>query len=165
MIKNSENSQACAQESISAKGGLYWTYRYSDKQCWVKSSDAGRTSENGLVSGTRACAFPQLTSVGVIAFQQSKEQPAKLCGDSDHSTFCTVEKAPFPWVALVLGSKAHVDRVEIKFRENCCGEKLRNIEVRVTDTLPTTGTPRLDASKCVISAFFRGGALPRWHIG
>ena len=50
-----------------------------------------------------------------------------------------MDKAPFPWMALVLASKAKVDRVEIKFRDGCCGEKLRNIEVRVTDTLPTTG--------------------------
>ena len=56
-------------------------------------------------------------------------------------TFCVVDKALFPWMALVLGSKAKVDRVEIKFRDNCCGEMLRNIEVRVTDTLPTSGFP------------------------
>ena len=70
-----------------------------------------------------------------------KENPPQQCGDSDPSTYCVVDKVPYPWLALVLASKAQVNRVEIKFRDNCCGEKLRNIEVRVTDTLPTSGFP------------------------
>ena len=130
--------QACAEKSVSA-GGLFWTYSYGNKKCWVKSSDSGKKSEEGKVSGSRACAFPKLTSLGVFTSQSTVDNPPQLCSVSNPFTFCVVDKAPFPWMALVLASKAKVDRVEIKFRDNCCGEMLRNIEVRVTDTLPTTG--------------------------
>ena len=136
--KKVSSPQACAEQSAFQKA-LFWTFRYEDGTCWVKSSDSGRKSEAGLVSGTRACAFPQLTPIGMMASQRSDEYPLHLCADSNPSTYCVVGKAPFPWLALVLGSKARVDRVEIKHRGNCCGETLRNIEVRVTDELPTTG--------------------------
>ena len=132
------SAQACANLSL-AKGGPYWTYQYSTHKCWVKSSDSGARHFEGVISGTQACAFPQLAPLGVVASQRLNERPPQLCADSNSTTFCVVEKARFPWIALYLGLKARISRVEIKNREDCCENKLRNFEVRVTDALPNKG--------------------------
>ena len=131
--------QACAELCVSIKGGLYWTYSYTTKNCYVKSSNSGRLIISNVVSGTRACGLAQLTPLGVAVSQQQDNSPTDHCVDSNPSTFCVVAKAPFPWLALFLGSKARVDRVEIWNRRDCCGHRLRNLEVRVTDSLPSSG--------------------------
>ena len=132
------SAQACAEHSLS-KGGSHWTYQYSTHFCWVKSSDSKAKILNGVISGTQACAFPQLAPLGVVASHRLNDSPPQLCADSNSTTFCVVEKARFPWIALHLGLKVRISRVEIRNRADCCGDKLRNIEVRVTDTLPNTG--------------------------
>ena len=65
--------------------------------------------------------------------------PPHQCADSNTTTICVVPKAPAPWLALDLGRGAHVERVEISSREDCCGERLSNFQVRVTETLPPSG--------------------------
>ena len=132
------SAQACAELSLS-KGVPFWTYQYSYQRCFVKSSDSKATILKGVISGTQACAFPQLAPLGVVASQRLNDSPPQLCADSNSTTFCVVEKARFPWIALYLGLKVRISRVEIRNRADCCGDKFRNIEVRVTDTLPNTG--------------------------
>ena len=132
------SAQACAEHSLS-KGGSHWTYNYINADCWVKSSNSLATTNANVISGTAACAFPQLAPLGVVTSRRLEENPPELCADSNSTTFCVVGKAQYPWIALHLGLKARISRVEIKNREDCCGDKLRNIEVRVTNTLPTKG--------------------------
>ena len=45
-----------------------------------------------------------------------------------------------PWLALDFGaSDTSVERVDIFNRADCCGDRLRNVEVRVANDLPTYG--------------------------
>ena len=145
-----ESPQACAEHCVSVEGALFWTFSFATKNCYLKSSDAGRRSLGQVVSGNRACGLVQLVPLGVAVSQQhSNNYPAHQCVDSNPSTYCIVGKAPFPWLAIYLGSKARVDRVEIWNRRDCCGHRLRNFEVRVTDSLPSSGTLCLNTDVCL----------------
>ena len=140
-----ESPQACVERCVSVEGGLFWTYDFTNNYCYVKSSDSGRHTQEGFVSGTQACGLEHpLIPLGVAVSQQWRERdkyPAHQCADSNPLTFCVVAEAPFPWLAIYLGSKARVDKVEIwNRRDVCCGSRLRNFEVRVTDSLPSSGT-------------------------
>ena len=137
-VRGVTSAQACAEHSLSI-GGSHWTYDYSNANCWVKSSDSLATTNTDAISGTAACAFPQLAPLGVATSRRLEENPPELCADSNSTTFCVAGKAKYSWVALHLGLKARISRVEIRNRADCCGDKLRNIEVRVTNTLPTKG--------------------------
>ena len=50
-----ENQQACATLTGEKEGASFWTYRDSDKKCWLKSSKAGKKEHAGLVSGNIEC--------------------------------------------------------------------------------------------------------------
>ena len=73
--------------------------------------------------------------------------PARFCIDSNHSTICHtlhhVDNAP--WVALSFKVSITVTAVEIV---NSQWDRVGNVEVRVTNTLPTDG-----------STMFSGGHL------
>ena len=68
--------------------------------------------------------------------------------------------ASFPWLALFFGSTVRVDKVEIWNRRDCCGDRLRNFEVRVTDSLPSSGTLSLNTDD-----FLRGREVRRGNTG
>ena len=159
--KKLESQQACAEHCVSVEGGLFWTYSFKTNLCFVKFSDSGRKSLRHVVSGTRACGLAQLVPHGVVVSQQWRDDyPAHQCADSNPLTLCVVAEAPFPWLAIYLGSKARVDRVEIWNRRDCCGHRLRNFEVRVTDSLPSSGTLCLNTDVCL-----RGGKVQRRITG
>ena len=152
-----ESQQACAEHCVSVEGALFWTFSFATKNCSVQSSDAGRSSLGQVVSGNRACGLVQLVPLGVAVSQQHHDNyPAHQCVDSNPSTYCIVGKAPFPWLAIYLGSKARVDRVEIWNRRDCCGHRLRNFEVRVADSLPSSGPLCINTDVCL-----RGGEVQR----
>ena len=50
-----ENMQACADMCASTTGGQYWTWKVADKTCYVKSSNSGRETDIGYVSGKKEC--------------------------------------------------------------------------------------------------------------
>ena len=50
-----ENQEACAKLTASKEGALFWTYRDSDKKCWIKTSKKGKTPLKTVVSGNREC--------------------------------------------------------------------------------------------------------------
>ena len=93
----------------------------------------------GLLFFSSVSASPQLTTEGTVVSQQRDDFPPHQCADSNTTTICVVPEAPAPWLALDLGRGAHVERVEISSREDCCGESLRNFQVRVTGSLPPSG--------------------------
>ena len=35
--------------------GPYWTYKASEKRCWVKNTNSGRATDSGVVSGNMEC--------------------------------------------------------------------------------------------------------------
>jgi hypothetical protein len=162
-----ENPQACAEHCASTEGGLFWTFSLNSKTCHVKNST--HNSRRGImytVSGNRACGLStmggtqngyltlpgRLVPIKVVVSQEENDFPPHQCADSDNSTFCGVAPSPAPWLALDLGSKARVDRVEIR---NRVGEnRLRDFEIRVTDSLPPSG-----------EEMFREGVLMGSYVG
>ena len=50
-----KNQQACATMTGTKEGALFWTYRASDKKCWIKTSKKGKMAQAGLVSGNIEC--------------------------------------------------------------------------------------------------------------
>ena len=73
-------------------------------------------------------------------------------GDTDRPDMeggmCHTEEEPTPWIAIDYGTKVTVQRVEIFNRRECCGERTRNVHVRISNELPTSG-----------SEMFSGGTL------
>ena len=60
-----KNQQACATLTGTKEGGLFWTYRASDKKCWIKNSKKGKRAHKGLVSGNIECG-KYLTNASVF---------------------------------------------------------------------------------------------------
>ena len=76
-------------------------------------------------------------------------------GDTDGPDFydgvgkmCHSRSEPTPWLAIDYGTTVTVQRVEIFNRRQCCGDRTRNVDVRISDVLPTSG-----------SQMFSGGTL------
>ena len=146
-----ESQQTCAEHCASTEGGRYWTYNKNNKECWIKTKDSDRRYKAEAISGSRACGLSnrtisaRLTSVAVLVSKPNVDHPPKLCADGDPSTVCVVESSPAPWLALYLGSRVKVNKVEIKRRvagtRNKDGgqDKLWINKVWVTDSLPSTG--------------------------
>jgi len=119
------------------------------------------------VSGNRACGLStmggtqggqpgkpgRLVPSKVVVSQEENDFPPHQCADNSTSTFCAVAPSPAPWLALDLGSKARVDRVEIRNTKNK-EQRLRDFEIRVTDSLPQSG-----------EEMFREGVLLGSYIG
>ena len=61
---------------------------------------------------------------------------------------CHTKNEPSPWLAIDYGTPVTVNRVEIFNREDCCGDRTKNIDVRVSNELPTSA-----------SEMFTGGSL------
>ena len=49
---------------------------------------------------------------------------------------CHTKNEPSPWLAIDYGTPVTVNRVEIFNREDCCGDRTKNIDVRVSNELP-----------------------------
>ena len=50
-----ESQRACIDFSKTIEEAPFWTWNPGTKRCYVKSSDSGRTSAVGAVSGNREC--------------------------------------------------------------------------------------------------------------
>merc|ERR1711973_144609 len=83
------------------------------------------------------------------------EFPASKCIDGDiegHSlvdrNMCHTQNEPSPWLAIDYGKLVRVHRVEIFNREACCGDRTKNVDVRISRELPTSA-----------NEMFSGGSL------
>ena len=145
----SENAQACADHCASIEDGLFWTFK--NKTCTVRNSTPGRGGVYDTFSGNRQCGtFPmrnwpfgeivgQLHPQAVtIGSQRPVNSSPEQCADNSHDTVCTVAASPAPWLALDFGSRTQVNRVDLRMTKNW-NNRLWDFEVRVTDTLPTSG--------------------------
>ena len=141
-----ESPQACADRCASSEEGLFWTFGLNSKACQVKKSLQGRRGIMYTVSGTRNCGLfnmsgrtdGRLDHIKVVVSKEDNKSPPNQCADNNNATVCTVPASPAPWLALDLGSKHQVNRVEI--RNTKFGGRVRDFEVRVTDSLPPSGT-------------------------
>ena len=120
------------------------------------------------VSGNRACGLSNMTMEGaplvplkVVVSQEDNDFPPHQCADGNRETFCVVTASPAPWIALDFGSKVRVDRVHIGVPNPPEGstKTLRDFEVRVTDSLPSSGS----YTSCVlwVRFFVRGRCVQR----
>ena len=149
----SENAQACADHCASIEDGLFWTFQ--NKTCTVRNSTPSRGGAWHTISGNRQCGtFPmrgwpfgktsfalrpgQLNPQAVTIGSQRPVSSPEQCADNSHDTVCTVEASPAPWLALDFGSRTQVNRVDLRMTKDW-GRRLWDFEVRVTDTLPTSG--------------------------
>ena len=55
---------------------------------------------------------------------------------------CHTTHEPYPWLAIDYGKTFAIDRVEIFNRRGCCWSRCRNVEVRVSEELPTSGSQK-----------------------
>ena len=76
------------------------------------------------------------------------EGPDEGVTDGASADFCHTQSEPTPWIAIDFGTTVTVQRVELFNRRTCCGFRTRNVDVRVADELPTSG-----------SEMFSGGTL------
>ena len=78
---------------------------------------------------------------------------ADRCIDGDirghHSVaVCHTGGERFPWLAIDYGTTVTVKRVDIFNRYDCCGDRTKNVEVRISNELPSSA-----------SQMFSGGSL------
>ena len=94
----------------------------------------------------------------VTATQSSTHNPfsASKCIDGDtegpddgHGVdMCHTNNERAPWIAIDYGKTVTVQRVEIFNRVHCCGDRTKNVDIRISNELPSSG-----------SQMFSGGAL------
>ena len=100
----------------------------------------------------------------------SKKYGAGNCIDGDtssdtrggHYHMCHTNKERAPWIAIDYGTSVTVGRVEIFNRGGKAGTRTRNVEVRISDTLPTSGS-RMFTGGTVLGRF-AGPASNGQHI-
>ena len=94
---------------------------------------------------------------------KSSDFGAEKCIDGDTDApdedagvvkMCHSEHEPKPWLAIDYGTRVSVQRVKIFNRRQCCGARTRNVDVRISDKLPTSG-----------SQMFSGGTLLGRFVG
>ena len=145
----SDNARACAEHCAKNEEGLYWTFQ--NRTCTVRKSIKSRGGAWHTTSGNRQCGlfpmrgWPFQKTVGkltpkevTIGSQATENSFPDRCADNNTETFCTVAASPAPWLALDFGSRRQVNRVDLRATKNW-GGRLWDFEVRVTDSLPTSG--------------------------
>ena len=81
-----------------------------------------------------------MSSVWKGYHQGNRELPGQLCIDNKLGalSIChTKGKETWPWVAVEI-PRSSVRKVMIVNREDCCGDRTKNMKVWVGDYLPTT---------------------------
>merc|ERR1719187_80737 len=67
-----------------------------------------------------------------------------------------------PWLAIDYGSSVTVRRVEIFNREDCCGDRTKNVDVHVSNELPTSANQMFSGGSLL--GHFAGPASNGEHI-
>merc|ERR1712013_253390 len=57
---------------------------------------------------------------------------------------CATKEENAPWLAIDYGTDVLVERVEIFNRINCCGDRARNIDIYISNALPTSANEMYD---------------------
>ena len=74
----------------------------------------------------------------------------EITSDAIHGSrsICHTNTDATPWLAIDYGTSVTIHWVEIFNRQECCGDRTRNVDVRISDELPTSA-----------SQMFSGGSL------
>ena len=83
-------------------------------------------------------------------------------GDDPVGDLCHTREEPAPWFAIDYGKTVVVKRVEIFNRVGCCGDRTRNVDVRISDELPTSGSEMFSGG--TLFGHFAGAAFNGQHI-
>ena len=75
---------------------------------------------------------------------------------------CQTKNEPAPWIAVDYGTTVTVQRVEIFNRRDCCGERTQNVDVRISDEIPTSGSQIFSGGTFL--GHFAGPATNGQHI-
>ena len=91
------------------------------------------------------------------------------CIDGDTETvhpgknaMCHTKKDLTPWISIDYGTIVIVERVEIFNRRDCCGDRTRNVDVRISDELPTSGDQMFSGG--TLLGRFAGPGINGQHI-
>ena len=75
--------------------------------------------------------------------KRNQDKPASKCIDGVTSggnlSICETNGQSAPWIALEFQRRVEVTKVVMYARDDCCAERTKNLEVRVTNDLPTSG--------------------------
>ena len=63
-------------------------------------------------------------------------------GNIGEGKICHTHNDRYPWIAIDYGTAVNVQKVKIFNRADCCGERTRNVHVRISDNIPTSGSGR-----------------------
>ena len=75
---------------------------------------------------------------------------------------CHTKDEPTPWLAIDYGKNVTVERVELFNRHHCCGERTRNVDIRISDELPTSGSQMFSGGNLL--GHFAGPGSDGQHI-
>ena len=75
---------------------------------------------------------------------------------------CHTNNERAPWIAVDYGKTVAVHRVEIFNRVACCGARTRNVDIRISDELPTSGSQMFSGG--TLLGHFAGPASNGQHI-
>ena len=67
-----------------------------------------------------------------------------------------------PWISIDYGTRVIVERVEIFNRLDCCGDRTRNVDVRISDELPTSADQMFSGG--TLLGHFAGPGTKGQHI-
>jgi len=87
------------------------------------------------------------------------------CIDGDtggRDTLCHSFNGATPWIAVDYGTRVSVQKVEIFNRADCCGDRTQNVDVRISDELPTSGSQMFSGG--TLLGHFAGPATNGQHI-
>ena len=80
-----------------------------------------------------------------------------------HGGICsTTNQDATPWIAIDYDTRVIVERVEIFNRVDCCGGRTQNVDVRISDELPTSGSQMFSGG--TLLGHFAGPATDGQHI-
>ena len=135
------------------------------------------TDADGLVYISSSSSFsftgPVVELEPVTATQSSTLRAgfgAGNCIDGDTETvhpgvnaMChTKRNEATPWISIDYGTRVIVDRVEIFNRLDCCGNRTRNVDVRISDELPTSADQMFSGG--TLLGHFAGPGTDGQHI-
>ena len=93
--------------------------------------------------------------------------PGSRCIDGNtQGTLCHTQEGlgdPLPWIAIDYGTTVSVGRVELFNRGDCCGDRTRNVDVRIADELPTSGSTQMFSGGSLLG-HFAGPGTDGQHI-
>jgi len=83
-------------------------------------------------------------------------------GSEEVGHMCHTKDERAPWIAIDYGKTVAVQRVEIFNRVNCCGDRTKNVDVRISDELPSSGNQMFSGG--TLFGHFPGPAAEGEHI-